>query len=478
MGCFLACFGEGKRRKHKNKSLPKDRSRGSYKSLQPSSPLKQTAEESVVCPLPESSDKPENLSFNSRKKVTFDLNVKTYEEVSAHDLPKYSSENEEEKERVKEEKKEEKASQPISTSDDNSTISSTGSFPSNHRYQNCVCSDDENDEEEEENMEYEDSDFDDDRGEQEEVSTDSCFSLPIKREGRNHENTLANKEEVCDSRPLSVPSPDQRWTLLANKNARDRSQYVHPVLNPIENLSQWKAVKASSTPLKQRKKESVDLEQELQIPFSSEPTFKLPVSQKSFASSPRNFDLEQELHIPFSSEPTFKLPKPQISSDSKPRNFDLTKPSPKQEISVDTSLSNWLVSSENTPSTKTSLARTESSENSQSLSSRSSRIYDDRPILGALTVEELRQHSVSSSPRRSPSRSPDDIPILGTVGSYWNSSTSQQSGSDSKGIPNTTSKYREDKRVNWHNTPFEVRLERALIEGAAEAYSSYPPKVC
>lgn len=36
----------------------------------------------------------------------------------------------------------------------------------------------------------------------------------------------------------------------------------------------------------------------------------------------------------------------------------------------------------------------------------------------------------------------------------------------------------QDKRVNWHNTPFEVRLERAITNGAADAYSSNPTKVC
>lgn len=28
----------------------------------------------------------------------------------------------------------------------------------------------------------------------------------------------------------------------------------------------------------------------------------------------------------------------------------------------------------------------------------------------------------------------------------------------------------QDKRANWHSTPFEVRLERVLNEGAAKAF--------
>ncbi|XP_071906592.1 protein JASON-like isoform X2 [Coffea arabica] len=35
---------------------------------------------------------------------------------------------------------------------------------------------------------------------------------------------------------------------------------------------------------------------------------------------------------------------------------------------------------------------------------------------------------------------------------------------DGNGIPNTTHKYREDRKVCWHETPFEERLEKALFE--------------
>lgn len=366
------------------------------------------------CSLVFDRDREDDLSFNSRRKVTFDLNVKTYDaDFPAQETKVYSSESKEEQERENEDKK--LGDLKHSTlSEDNSTNSSSGSYPSNHRYGNCVSSDDE--------VEYEDSDFDDDGDdeddgsddEEDEESFDSYSSLPMEKErgisaGHVAMNYVTDATLICGS-------PDRKPALLANGNARDRSQYIHSVLNPVENLSQWKSVKAKPTPLKHSKKENVELEQELHIPFSAEPTFKAPKSQKSVNSSP---------------------------------SFNLTKPSAKQEISVDASLSNWLVSSETTPSVKTCIAPTESSENSKSQRSYSSINREDRPILGALTVEELRQ-SVSSSPRKSPSRSPDEIPIVGTVGSYWNhsdmavgSSSSQRSGSGVKGIPNTTSKYRE-----------------------------------
>ncbi|KAB2603927.1 hypothetical protein D8674_039750 [Pyrus ussuriensis x Pyrus communis] len=174
-------------------------------------------------------------------------------------------------------------------------------------------------------------------------------------------------------------------------------------------------------------------------------------------TSEREFTQDQEPRISFSSEPSLNF-KSKADQDKKhSKNSD-------QEMAVDASLSNWLFSSENTPVNKASTTAldTFTPENSTSHGSNSVRSHEDRPILGALTVEELRQFSASSSPRKSPSRSPDEMAIMGTVGTYWNHMApppaAKSSGASSyKGIPNTTSKYREDKRVNWHSTPFETR---------------------
>lgn len=158
----------------------------------------------------------------------------------------------------------------------------------------------------------------------------------------------------------------------SNSNERDRSAYVIPVLNPVENLSQWKALKMKETP---------------------PPT------------KPLNFHRQKE-------------------------NSSLNSAPP----AVDSSLSNWLV---HTPNNKGI-----GSYNSgiEAISSGKNSSIEDRPILGALTVEELKQFSASSctpTPKKSPSRSPDDMPIIGSVGSYWSSTPSY------KGIPNSNSKYRE-----------------------------------
>nr|CAD1836097.1 unnamed protein product [Ananas comosus var. bracteatus] len=424
MGCFLACLGgpkDRKRRRSPKKSPPRDRRHESYKLLQQNaSPLRaQPLLEQITPQL--SLEKPstevaanstpdqeireinEQGSFSScRKKVTFDLNVKTYEEAATQGDEKCISEEDEENEAREEEKNpQEDAGKPTSQS---------GNYPLNHRYQNCSNSDDEDggdgeedgdgedDDEDEYGEEDEDEDYDDcgidkERNpiglQEDEESYESFFSLPIEKE-------LENNQEVISPGPKCVSSPDKQPILLAKGNPRDRSHYINSVLNPVENLSQWKEVKVGAVPLKNTNKENINLEQE----------------KNKMVLSP---------------EPTFKTKKLEGTADS--NNSPC-----KQEVSVDASLSTWLVSSENS-----SVQRIQESNSARSNWSLS---REERPILGALTVEDIKQSSVTSSPRRSPSRSPDEIPIVGTVGSYWScrsqgdtSSYSSRSGSVTKGIP-------------------------------------------
>ncbi|URD91189.1 hypothetical protein MUK42_26613 [Musa troglodytarum] len=418
MGCFLACFKgstDRKRRRWPKKSLPIDRVNESYRSLQPSLSPKQITPkaEVVAAALPALRENLEQGSCSStRKKVTFGLNVTTYEEALVDNDPNCSSEVDEETEAIDEGRK------PNDGQDKSSPVS--GIFPLNHRYQNCESSDDDIEYDEEE---CGDSDFDEEEDNEtviegnEEESYDSFFSLPIDKQPSQ------SLQEVNSPNPAS--SPDRQPILVAGGSMRDRSQFVHPVLNPVENLSQWKVVKARAMPVKNPKKKNV-------------------------------IGTEQENNVAFISEPVIKAKKSQAPNRSA-----------KQDISVDASLSTWLPSSENSTA--------EGPQASNSHRSNSSFSREERPNLGALTMEDIKQSSVTSSPvKRSPSRSPDENPILGTVGGYWNcknhgddSASSRRPSNELKGIPNTTSKYREDKTVNWHSTPFEVRLERALKNGAA-----------
>ncbi|XP_076952712.1 protein JASON-like [Bidens hawaiensis] len=62
-----------------------------------------------------------------------------------------------------------------------------------------------------------------------------------------------------------------------------------------------------------------------------------------------------------------------------------------------------------------------------------------------------------------PSQTPGDRVILGVINSDWNADETPKWG-DVNGIPNTTNKYSKDQKVKWHATPFEERLEKALLE--------------
>ncbi|KAI4349354.1 hypothetical protein L6164_009950 [Bauhinia variegata] len=445
MGCFLGCFGsskDAKRRKQRRKVLPRDQQKAvpspaSEIQVQPSASSVRDYSETLPSPASEIQNKlEEQLRLSPRKKVTFDSNVKTYEPVLLDEVTDFPPEK---SEGGKEDESFAKPSQSKSSSED-SSVTSTGSYPSNHRYQNCRDSDDE-----EEELDYGDSDLsdeddEDDYSDMEEELNE--FGEEIE-DGSRTRTTAAAKVFADEESPIPNSNREVK-SAASNLNARDRSTYVHPVLNPVENLSQWKAIKAKRTQPLRPQKENYNSNQESQIPFSAEPSFK----ERSFSSKPE-------------------------SNQSKKLNH---------EIAVDASLSNWLGSSENTPVNKTSLLASHGGTPDKSPIHGSNSVisHEDRPILGALTVEEIKQFSASSSPRKSPCRSPDEMPIIGTVGTYWNHSGSvKDSGSASsfKGIPNTTSKYREDKRVNWHSTPFETRLERALNTGAAETTSIPVPRV-
>ncbi|CAN6240117.1 unnamed protein product [Urochloa humidicola] len=343
---------------------------------------------------------------SGKKKVTFDMNVTTYEN---EELPDQEEESPEE---------------------DEKHVQQTVLLPENHRYQNCSYSDDDVDDEDDvygDDSDEEEEDFMDckiDLVDEEEMGTEenkqdsheSLFSLSMS-------NDQQNDQEVISPAPkINGTSVDAESPLIMRNNLRDRSQHVHPVLNPVQNLSQWKAVKSLKTqavPGKKLDKENVNL-----VPDVGERHDSTFASQKRMSHG--------------------------ISS--------------KKEVSVDASLSTWLHSSENSTVEKAQ---------SKSPGSISSVSREERPVLGGLTVEDLKQSSSASSPRRSPRNNREGAPILGTVGSYWhcteqdNEYCSSRSDSGTNGIPNTTSKYREDKRVNWHSTPFNVRLDRALKKTSA-----------
>ncbi|KAF5727001.1 eisosome protein SEG2-like [Tripterygium wilfordii] len=413
MGCFLACFGSSKdrkRRRQRHKVQPRDQRNASCTPPQSAASLVHDHLENTITPVLEVGDKPvEQLSSSTRKRVTFDSNITTYEhdEVSDFSPKNNDSDNREEQENSA------KSSQSQS-SDVSSITSSSGSYPPNHRYENCRDSDDELDDDSD--IDYHDDDSDDDVDGVLEEYDDMYEDDYDSRISRTRIPVTKVATDEIDSSTVieNLPEGDVKPFGL-NRNTRDRSNYVHSVLNPVENLTQWKAVKARGTPpaLRQQKENS-SLDHESLKSFSSEPCFK----EMSFS---------------------FK------AKSDQPKKSN-------QEMAVDASLSTWLGSAESTPSIKTTSTNTIALDSitpkpSMSGGSNSPISFEDRPILGALTVEELKQLSASSSssPRKSPSRSPDEMPIIGTVGTYWNDTNlakDSRSATSYRGIPNTTSKYR------------------------------------
>lgn len=162
--------------------------------------------------------------MKTKKKVSFNLNVKAYEPIHYEDeISSYISEGEEET-------KWELNREAIS--------SSFRSFPANYRYQSFEESYDNSEDQEldwEKELNFDDIVEDDD----EDVEDDDDYSYGSDEEVQN-----------IDERSQEL--------LLVSQNKSD--QCVSSVLKPVENLSQWKAIKAKPAQPKQDK-ENIVLEQ-------------------------------------------------------------------------------------------------------------------------------------------------------------------------------------------------------------------------
>ena len=158
-----------------------------------------------------------------KKKVSFNLNGKTYEPLPNCDFTSYFSESDDEK---CEENKQEKAQR--------------SSYPSNYRYRSLRESSDE----EEDDIKLEESDPENDESDEELDNNDS-----VDDDGRMVQAEEEVSEQFCS---LSMELEKRANSYLAQKPKnpgvnhtaapRDRRQYVFSVLKPIENLDQWKGV--------------------------------------------------------------------------------------------------------------------------------------------------------------------------------------------------------------------------------------------
>ncbi|XP_021864759.1 uncharacterized protein [Spinacia oleracea] len=433
MGCFTTCFGTCKRSRRRRrrpvKTSPSSLLHHTYESVEgfqvpqlteeqgevKEKEAEQKGENQIELTPDSKEEKLEKANSSERKKVTFDLNVRIYEDFrTEEEVNDDFDEDEEEEEEEEVQIKKGKGGFGIQCNSDSSS-SSLFSFPTDHRYQNCRDSDDEfddlvsSDESENDDDDYYTDDEDEEvesevKNDKHEQSSESLFSLSLDSRKQGIGSETGDKE-VNSPMPIKNSSPNESNTGKFDHNAVN---YVESVLNPVENLSQWKFIKARSK-----------------------------LASKDQSQAKENIISGQDFSFPVKKAVVSEL-----------------------EVGVDTSLSSWLMCSEGTPKNNSRNSSVSVGNSPSDRKTVSPNKFEDRPILGALTLEELRQHSATTSPRKSPSKSPEEMPIIGTVGSYW-SHTAQTTDSGSS-TTSTKSRFRESAEVIWDATPFETRLEKAL----------------
>ncbi|KAK4282930.1 hypothetical protein QN277_014245 [Acacia crassicarpa] len=321
--------------------------------------------------------------WNAKRKVNFDLKVNTNEEPSAQQIIRDSNKSKQDQDET-----------PQASECPSPVASGKSSHFSRYRYQDCSdeeCEDFDLDE----NDKFVNDDDDDDADNEErgegggavnrtwiqEESSESLFSLST--DSRKQVSGAEKAEnEVNSSMPVRGTEP-----FLGSSG---RIQSVSSVLNPIENIIQGRVEKATAMQPRKYEKDITSSEKDI-------------TGKSKSGKSGLKVSNDKERHNKFDDEN-------------------------QEEIGVDTSLSSWLVT---TPDSKNGTNSVGACTPISKRSSVSPLSHEDRPILGALTVEELRKFSASSKPSRRPkSRSPDETPIIGTVGSYW-SYTGQTINSES-----------------------------------------------
>ncbi|KAL8484556.1 hypothetical protein ACS0TY_027020 [Phlomoides rotata] len=193
MGCFLACVGfKTKKRRRPSKKTPSEEHDNQRYVPLDSDELK--------------------VKQKIKKKVRFNLNVKAYEPIPQN----YEDDDDLASEVTKWELETETKSIASLHYEEDDIIASSSIF--SHRYQNCRDSyDDENDD------------------------AVSVEDFPWEFESGYYDDDVLMTSQIREARNTKL-------------NVRDRSEYVCSVLNPVENLSQWKLLKArGATPPPQLK---------------------------------------------------------------------------------------------------------------------------------------------------------------------------------------------------------------------------------
>ncbi|KAL6603671.1 hypothetical protein ACP70R_044032 [Stipagrostis hirtigluma subsp. patula] len=207
-----------------------------------------------------------------------------------------------------------------------------------------------------------------------------------------------------------------RGASMSGKRAKTRKQFIYPVLRPIENQLQKTELTEDSSPFSSSKSSTRrnlgadSIKKPKQTPTSvakpKSPSASTPDDNASYQVK-ETLSLE-ETNCQISSIDTGELSK----SNSDEKNAAL-------------SLSHWL---------KSSSAEVENQGDAEC--AEGDQLYDGCSFL----IEDPLNWDVENPTPRLPKT--------------WNGN----------GIPNTTSRYKEDQKVRWHCTPFEERLLKVLSD--------------
>lgn len=211
------------------------------------------------------------------KKVRFDLNVRAYEPIPPADTSPSLSENDEEGNKGKGDGETVDSGIAIAETHSIGSVSGAQGQPLNHRYQNCIDSYDEDDE-----LVYQDLDFD------EEIESDDGLDyFDDQGDGSGFDDSRTSKDMGQARFSNLPPKLEEQAPLIhltgntvqelkmhsSDENARYRSKYIHPVLTPVENVVQWKKIKAKDAlpSVKQLKEnQNIESEHKTRLPLSSE----------------------------------------------------------------------------------------------------------------------------------------------------------------------------------------------------------------
>lgn len=219
----------------------------------------------------------------------------------------------------------------------------------------------------------------------------------------------------------------------SGKRGRTNRQFIYPVLRPVENKLQWLELKDESSPLPS----SNPPKRRYLCPDSTEKP------EETYPTSVTNTELPYS--APFSFQASNKEQAEEVTSPEEPKDQngnqqlldgvsgELLKNSSDNGKHGVASLSCWI---------KTSSADGEFQNGNGS--------------------------NMGKQPGFEGIGATMDVPIFVASGLNWDIDNPTpllpKAAWDGNGIPNTTTKYKEDQRVSWHATPFEERLLKVLSD--------------